>query len=1307
MRRVIRKIFWILFTGSLLLLLLIYGIISHTSLPAKGITHLVNRTIPERMNVKTSIGAVRGDLFNGLRFSDLSIYTWRNKEKMEIVHIGEVRLRYHLTELLGGTYVFSEMTLIDPVGRFDSEVRDYLRGEDQGDKTYSTEEGREPLFGVEHFEIREGQFVYRTSSGECCTFDEMFFKGRIRRENGDLFTHLQSASFYWLERDLRVHNMQLTTIHAHDSLLVDRLSIETSNSTVHGYGSLRDLSEPDLRWQIKESSVALEEINRVLGLSKDSLRGRVSLNASLRGPLDRLRIETELAGSINEYRFDGLEIDVLKRGTALDIDHFDLRLAGSSLCGTGGLSVTGNPTYRAEVAFENLDLSSLPRVDLETDLNGAISLVGEAFSSENLHIEADLRIGESRVGVYAVDACTGHVSLSGTAIFAEQPVVLRTSETTWHLEGEMGFNGQVLTHNRIETGDLSYLTDLFHLPHVEGTARAEATVSGDISDPDIHGEVHIDSLSNSKVFFTGCSASMKMDNVRKRRRGSAEIRGTDGEIGTVPIAGLRGYLSFYDSSVRIDSVYADNAEASVETKGTFNQDHGSRRLTLEDLTSRFRAYEITNTDTVYLGLHEDGTFVGQGQFATEEGGFDFSASIDSSGTIESELFLQSVDLNPIVETLKITSGVKGIVDGTIMVNGDIDAPHCDLQVSISNGTVTTISFDTLNCSLTYDQGALDISNVQLIRDNHTVLDCQGIVPLRMSLSGKDSIGFLPHENVVFSLRMTDFSLPPISQLVGSKRPFDGSGNIELNLSGSLTDPVLTVHCSVQGARYDALQFGDIQGQFQYEAGQLTIDYLESSYRGTEYASIGFIPLNLTWPFTELQSKEEQIDITFGMAGDIPAGLIPLFTNKIQRLSGDLDVRFTLSGALEHPILNGDLAMQGGLLQLADLENPITDVQMKMTVNDTLLIVDQFEGKMGKEAVEKDNLFKKLVRLVTFRKKEPPGQLSLQGTVDFATVKELVFDLDLEGEKLFLRPLRQNIDLVADVDLRLSGVRYPNITGSVIISQGLVREAFKPREHVQNGVAPESGGGLGPSLDLNVYIPGNFWIEGSDYLQELGVELRGDVQILKKMTGPEYEFFGTAETMRGKYHIYGNMFRITRGNISFGGIAEFNPNLDIEAETRVGNELIYLNLSGTLLQPEVRLLSQSGYSEKDIIALLTMGTTTSAVDTIGVSGAFESKATNVLGSLIEGELARKARRQLGVDTFELSGDEGAQLAPNETQLTVGKYLSPRVYLEYSRRLAAESEQEIELEYRLNRHLSFLGMRDRRGLYHLQLLLKLDY
>ena len=1305
MRKGFRKIFWIGFTAILLVLILLYVLVSHTNFPAVGLTRILNRSIPQTMGLKVAVGEVRGDLFNGLDLTDITVYTPEKKENR--MQIKEVQLRYHLTDLLGGRLIFSDIILIEPVAHIDFSIRDRFHRDSSSQSSQSEESGTGFFFGVGHLQIRNGQFSYMKSSEGTLTLRDIHLEGGLHGRGQKITCTLESAGFYWEEKDLQIQHIQSGVVWSEDSLLIQHTDITTTGSVIHCSGNISPLNSSELHLRFEECTISLREIGQFFGLSANQLNGNISMDAVLIGPLNQLRIVSEIAGMVNGYVIDHLEVNMTAGRKKINFTQFHMRLNKTCLSGSGQLFVEKSDHYKLNTSFEHLDLSLVQGLNVKTDLNGEISIDGRGFSRDNLNIAADLDVKESSVDSYSFNSCVGRCRLSNQRVATDGPMSLRKGKTIWEVQGEMHFDGTVKAKSDIRTEDLEALTRAFHIPSLRGQGQANLSVSGSISDPDIEGEVSIDNLANSKYSFAHFESTIHLKNLSNTLQGSAKMRGTNGTIEKIPITQLLAIISFDGSSLQIDSLSAENSEAGVEAKGLLHVEEKLNSLILTHVNSHFREYAIANTDTVYLRFGKNGAFNGNGEFEAGEGSFNFNAMIDSTGTINTELTLNSINLFPVIETMKVAKGIKGLADGTITLSGNLDLPRCELAVSIRDGQVASISFDTLSCVAQYNNERVEILELVVFDRAKRVLLCQGVVPLHLSLRGDHSVSIPSTDEVSMSVNMEDFDLYPVSKFFPSAKSFQGLCNADITIERTIDDPGMTIMCSVRGAQYDILQFGDIRGFFTYETGLFKVHYLESTYGGTEYASTGIIPLNLSWPLTDIYSSEEPVDINLGMTGSIPEDLITVFTNEITRLSGEMDLRFSLSGPLKSPVLIGDLSLKKGFLQLAELENPMTDVQVEVTVNDTLIVIDRFVGKMGRGALDEGGFFDSLVRLITFRKKHVPGQFSLQGTIDFTDWRQIVYDLKFAGEELFLRPLRQDIDLVADTDLQLSGMKYPHISGDIIITQGFVREALKPREELESETTPPGSQRMGPSLELNVRIPGNFWVEGSDYIQELSVELKGDLQVLKQRTGPEFQFFGTSETVRGKYQIYGNVFHITQGNMSFGGISEFNPTLNIEAETRVGNEPIYLNLGGTLLQPEVKLWSESGYSEKDVISLLTLGWTTAAVDTVGVSDALGSKATNVIGNLIEGELARRARQQLGVDTFEITSGAGSELVPDNTQVTVGKYLSPRMYLEYSRRLAAESEQEIELEYRLNRHLSFLGTRDRRGLYHLQLQFKFDY
>jgi len=165
-------------------------------------------------------------------------------------------------------------------------------------------------------------------------------------------------------------------------------------------------------------------------------------------------------------------------------------------------------------------------------------------------------------------------------------------------------------------------------------------------------------------------------------------------------------------------------------------------------------------------------------------------------------------------------------------------------------------------------------------------------------------------------------------------------------------------------------------------------------------------------------------------------------------------------------------------------------------------------------------------------------------------------------------------------------------------------------------------------------------------------------------------------LRGSYKIYGNKFQITEGQFDFSASEALRPSMQISAYTlhRSGDaeeKNIYLSLSWPYDQKEPRIrLSHDdpGYSEADIWAMLG-----------GYENLASGAATNALERVISAQMTGVTidvdRRQVGEESV------GGKAAESVTSIGVGKYLWEDVYLQYRRGLSVESEQEVNVEYRL--------------------------
>ena len=95
--------------------------------------------------------------------------------------------------------------------------------------------------------------------------------------------------------------------------------------------------------------------------------------------------------------------------------------------------------------------------------------------------------------------------------------------------------------------------------------------------------------------------------------------------------------------------------------------------------------------------------------------------------------------------------------------------------------------------------------------------------------------------------------------------------------------------------------------------------------------------------------------------------------------------------------------------------------------------------------------------------------------------------------------------------------------------------------------------------------------------------------MSKLFSDEWNYSGEIEFLEGQIYYYlGDVFENLKGSMVFDGQG-FNPFLELSASTKIGDSEILLGVFGPLDNPEWRFDSDKGYSESDILQLLTFNT----------------------------------------------------------------------------------------------------------------------
>ncbi len=367
-----------------------------------------------------------------------------------------------------------------------------------------------------------------------------------------------------------------------------------------------------------------------------------------------------------------------------------------------------------------------------------------------------------------------------------------------------------------------------------------------------------------------------------------------------------------------------------------------------------------------------------------------------------------------------------------------------------------------------------------------------------------------------------------------------------------------------------------------------------------------------------------------------------------RLGGNLQVNAALGGRFGAPELRGDL--RGA----------------ELSVRNILQGVNLAEGEL------QASLEGSVARLQRLHFKSGDGRLQLNGDAMLGDTPSARLHLEAERFRLLGRVDRRIVttgsaDLqLARESLKLDG-RFtvdealfdfskpdaPSLDEDVVVARAASAPGEAAPRNPRAASGPLSATLRQAQVNLNIGLGENLQVRG----RGLDAKLRGDLRL--STPGGRLAVHGEVRTAAGTYAAYAQKMVIDRGVLVFTGAAD-NPRLDILAlrpnlDVRVG-----VSVTGTLLNPSVRLFSDPDMADMDKLSWLLLGRPNEGLDS-NDSALVQRAALALLAG--EGEAPTdKLLGQLGITELSFRQSEGTV---KETVVSIGRQLSQRWYVGYER------------------------------------------
>ncbi len=370
------------------------------------------------------------------------------------------------------------------------------------------------------------------------------------------------------------------------------------------------------------------------------------------------------------------------------------------------------------------------------------------------------------------------------------------------------------------------------------------------------------------------------------------------------------------------------------------------------------------------------------------------------------------------------------------------------------------------------------------------------------------------------------------------------------------------------------------------------------------------------------------------------GFLRIASEEIKAFTGRLEGRMNWTGTLAQPKPSGQIQLLDANLKLARPGIELTELQARVGA-------DSADGAMKISASAKSG----------------GGTLTVDGTADLAAKPRKV-ELAIRGDqfqaadmsearawvspKLDVSLLGNKLELRGDIDVPRAEITPPSFDTGIGASSDQVLVTGKEDKVGQAGMEVHA--------DVRLNLGPKVRFEGFG----LKTRLEGSVRAIEE---PNRTSSGRGEVrlVEGRYKAYGQDLEIETGRLLFNGGPLTEPAIEIRAQRKPRDDIeVGVLVRGTLDKPVFQLFSTPAMPRERQLSWLVLGRPIEEGNG-GDERAMLANAALSLGLTGTDFLAQNVRGGLGLDDISIGAEAGA--TADQARFTVGKYLSPKLYVSY--------------------------------------------
>ena len=972
----------------------------------------------------------------------------------------------------------------------------------------------------------------------------------------------------------------------------------------------------------------------------------------------------------------------------ISIDEVKLEGENASLSMNGIYQKNGQ--FNSSIKLTDFDINQWIIEDIPTDLNGQLDLEANIIESRLQEIILTMELIENKLYKDRQISIIGTVDYVNNYLNIEEPLELSIGKSKIIVTGASNFKDEIYNLDfDLDNADVFIINNFWSDSLESGKATGNLSVSGTFEDPDLNAELVLDDIKYKNFILESFEFFGNLNKKGDYTIGNCQLRIGNGKWNDESFESGVVDLSYSKEGIEIQSAEFKNNMDFFQLSGFLHSDGNGIFNRLQIATGQryiinTKPVEFTlgeGVDLLQVDLGENELILKPFEFHVNDG--IITGQLSLTDEVDGLLKVSNVGTDIIDFLIPEDFIINGQVFGEFYVSTVDYSLDYSIDVSIKNGEIGSQKFDELIISTFYSDSTVHIEDITLIHGDETGIQISGIVPQYYELDNPKEIDA--------SINLKDIDISVFTQFVPNWFELDGLISGDIQLGGFPNKTKFDFDINIADAVFEDLHLGSVNAFGLYDSYKLYFNKF-SAIRNFDHSisGVAYLPLDLNFSSENIGQYFFSDSMIVDVSGEFNhLEFLSHYLSDIDSIKGDHDISLTIYGTPNKLYRDGKILIDDATIYTILLDNPIEGIKGSGMLVKNLLTINNLSGHLkNNNENETDNLL-------------------VSGNFKMNKFFDPYYSLNIIGDNVFFKTLLGDIEGIVNLDLDIYGRDTITIAGQIEALDAIMYQEFQINDLPSSELDQDE---LILNYKLNFPISGKFVLRNSQIDAQLGGELS-----ISMFGDQNADYSGELFVREGKFYYYGDIFTITSGYLAFD-TKGFNPYLDLSAFTKIQDENITINLVGPLDNPNLRLESSSGFTESDILELLTIRSRFEDQE-ISSSG-IGSQAQSIFVAYLEKELERNFMQISGLGKWGLIEDvsisgTSALIDPSRSQedLVIKAQVSKNLSLNYSYKRSFSFSNapynQVGVELKVNPYFSLIGNVDELGNMHVKYRLRYSY